>query len=56
MKEPSDDKAKATTTIKFTPVQQSKPTKEELSEQELDKATGGTATIHHQSEVEQHVS
>ena len=41
MKEQSDDKAKATTTIKSTPVEQSKPSKDELSEQELDKATGG---------------
>ena len=52
MKEQSDDKAKATTTIKSTPVQQSKPTvqqgkptKDELSEQELDKATGGVFVI-----------
>jgi hypothetical protein len=41
MKEQSDDQAKATTTIKSTPVEQSKPSKDELSEQELDKATGG---------------
>jgi hypothetical protein len=41
MKEQSDNRAKATTTIKSTPVEQSKPSKDELSEQELDKATGG---------------
>jgi hypothetical protein len=45
MKEQSGDKAKATTTIKSTPVEQSKPTMDELSEQDLDKVTGGTATI-----------
>jgi hypothetical protein len=38
MKDQSDDKA---TTIKSTPVEQSKPSKDELSDQELDKATGG---------------
>ena len=41
MKEQSDHKAKATTTIKSTPVEQKKPSKDELSEQELDKASGG---------------
>jgi hypothetical protein len=41
MKEQSDNKAKATTTIKSTPVEQSEPRKDELSGQELDKATGG---------------
>ena len=41
MKEQFDDKAKDTTTIKSTPVEQA--SKDELSEQELDKATGGTA-------------
>ena len=35
MKDHSDDK------IKSTPVEQSKPSKDELSEQELDKATAG---------------
>ncbi|MFZ1094823.1 MAG: hypothetical protein WAN75_37355 [Xanthobacteraceae bacterium] len=43
MKEQFDDKAKDTTTIKSTPVEQTKASKDELSEQELDKATGGTA-------------
>ena len=38
MKDQSDDKA---TTIKSTPIEQRKPSKDELSEQELDKATGG---------------
>jgi hypothetical protein len=38
MKDQPDDKA---TTIKSTPVEQSKPSKDELSDQELDKATGG---------------
>ena len=41
MKEQSDHKAKAATTIKSTPVEQSKPSKDELSEQELAKASGG---------------
>ena len=41
MKEQFDDKAKDTTTIKSTPVEQTKASKDELSEQELDKATGG---------------
>ena len=41
MKEQFDNKPKDTTTIKSTPVDQSKPSKDELSEQELDKATGG---------------
>jgi hypothetical protein len=45
MKEQSDHKAKATTTIKSTPVEQSKPSKDELSEQELAKASGGGATV-----------
>jgi hypothetical protein len=43
MKEQFDDKAKDTTTIKSMPVEQTKASKDELSEQELDKATGGTA-------------
>ena len=38
MKDQSDDKA---TTIKSTPVEQSKPSKDELSDSELNKATGG---------------
>jgi bacteriocin-like protein len=37
-------KAKATTTIKSTPVERAKVSKDELSEQELNKVTGGTAT------------
>jgi hypothetical protein len=42
MKEQSDNKAKATTTtIKSTPVEKSEPSRDELSGQELDKATGG---------------
>jgi hypothetical protein len=43
MKEQSKHKAKTTTTIKSTPVQaeQGKSIKDELSEQELDKASGG---------------
>ena len=45
MKEQSDDKAaKATTTIKSTPV---KPSKDEISEQELHKATGGAIEVHY---------
>ena len=38
MKDQSDDKA---TTIKSTPIEQRKPSKDELSDQDLDKATGG---------------
>ena len=38
MKDQPDDKA---TTIKSTPVEQSKPSKDELSHSELNKATGG---------------
>lgn len=43
MKEQSKHKAKTTATIKSTPVQgeQGKSIKDELSEQELDKASGG---------------
>ena len=41
MKEQSDNKAKATTTTIKSTVEQSEPSRDELSGQELDKATGG---------------
>jgi hypothetical protein len=57
MKEQFDDKAKDTTTIKSMPVEQTKASKDELSEQELDKATGGTAVgprggVYHRGELD----
>jgi hypothetical protein len=54
MKEQSGHKAKTTGMIKSTPVQgeQGKSIKDELSEQELDKASGGISFSYGSLEIE----